>query len=67
MLRNLSDSSCGNSGHQAACLGPVLTPASQKFDALHPKCAPLCKAMRDGGSVFHSLHDTSLVSRSSDV
>jgi len=29
---------------EAACLGPVLTPASQKFDALHPKCAPLCKA-----------------------
>lgn len=29
---------------EAACLGPVVSPALQKFDVLHPKCAPLCKA-----------------------
>ncbi|CAJ1327306.1 unnamed protein product [Effrenium voratum] len=28
----------------AACLGPAVAPAAEKFDQLHPKCAPLCKA-----------------------
>ena len=33
----------------AACLGPVVNVAADKFDKLHPKCTQLCKAPERGG------------------
>ena len=43
---------------QAACLGPVVPPALQKFDVLHPKCAPLCKVPRGGACSYWCIVST---------